>query len=174
MPKVTQPQVAEDDDSATGAKKTRGARMQMLRKQLEESKARQEAELSSRQDLENIVAGLQRELEERDSMIQNMQLGSVDGSVTSSVLGSPFVMSPDQGSPTDSPGNTTPPAGKHHCTMTELLYCNFCQSRGVLFLSAVWQGFVRLALQCDGVCKVPLCQAVSAIHCSVCQIWANL
>merc|ERR1712013_393843 len=80
-------------------------------KQLEESKARQQAELSSRQDLENIVAGLQRELEERDSMIQSMQLGSVSGSVTSSVLGSPFVMSPEQGSPTDSPGNTTPPAG---------------------------------------------------------------
>ena len=44
-------------------------------------------------------------------MIQNMQLGSVSGSVTSSVLGSPFVMSPDQLSPTDSPGNSTPPAG---------------------------------------------------------------
>eukprot|EP00092_Neocalanus_flemingeri_P001893 GFUD01002020.1.p1 GENE.GFUD01002020.1~~GFUD01002020.1.p1 ORF type:complete len:4147 (-),score=1483.97 GFUD01002020.1:293-12733(-) len=103
--------LTEEEDAASGAKKTRGARMQMLRKQLEESKARQEAELSSRQDLENIVAGLQRELEERDSMIQNMQLGSVSGSVTSSVLGSPFVMSPDQGSPTDSPGNNTPPAG---------------------------------------------------------------
>ena len=85
--------------------------MQMLRKQLEESKARQAAEASSRQDLENIVAGLQRELEERDVMIQNLQMGSVSGSVTSSVIGSPFVMSPDHGSPMDSPGNTTPPAG---------------------------------------------------------------
>jgi len=99
------------EDTEAAGKKSRGARMQMLRKQLEESKVRQDAELSSRQDLENIVAGLQRELEERDSMIQNLQLGSVSGSVTSSVLGSPFVMSPDQGSPTDSPGNSTPPAG---------------------------------------------------------------
>ena len=102
----------KEEEGGGGGKKSRGARMQMLRKQLEESKARQQAELSSRQDLENIVAGLQRELEERDSMIQSMQLGSVSGSVTSSVLGSPFVMSPEQGSPTDSPGNTTPPAGK--------------------------------------------------------------
>ena len=113
VPKMTQSvdQMTQEEDLTAGGKKSRGARMQMLRKQLEESKARQEAELSSRQDLENIVAGLQRELDERDSMIQNMQLGSVSGSVTSSVLGSPFVMSPDQLSPTDSPGNTTPPAG---------------------------------------------------------------
>ena len=81
--------------------------MQMLRKQLDESKARQEAELRSRQELESIVTGLQRELEERDQMISSLNMSSV----TSSVLGSPFVMSPQHGSPGDSPGDTTPPTG---------------------------------------------------------------
>ena len=82
--------------------------MQMLRKQLDESKARQEAELRSRQELESIVTGLQRELEERDQMISSLNMSSV----TSSVLGSPFVMSPQHGSPGDSPGDTTPPTGQ--------------------------------------------------------------
>ena len=86
----------------------RGGRMQMLRKQLDESKARQEAELRSRQELESIVTGLQRELEERDQMISSLNMSSV----TSSVLGSPFVMSPQHGSPGDSPGDTTPPTGQ--------------------------------------------------------------
>ena len=89
--------------------KVGGDRMMMLRKQFDENKARQEAELRSRRELETIVSGLQRELEERDAMIANMQLSSVN----SSVIGSPFVMSPDQGSPDDSPGSTTPPTGEH-------------------------------------------------------------
>ena len=46
----------------------RGGRMKMLRKQLDESKVRQEEELRSRQELEQIVTGLQRELEERDQV----------------------------------------------------------------------------------------------------------
>ena len=45
--------------------KVRGERMVMLRKQLDETKARQEAEFRSRRELESIVTGLQRELEER-------------------------------------------------------------------------------------------------------------
>merc|ERR1712083_243467 len=53
------------------------------------------------------VAGLQRELEERDMMIANLNLSSS----ASSVISSPFVMSPHGGSPGDSPGNSTPPAG---------------------------------------------------------------
>ena len=89
--------------------KVGGDRMMMLRKQFDENKARQEAELRSRRELETIVSGLQRELEERDAMIANMQLSSVN----SSVIGSPFVMSPDQGSPDDSPGSTIPPTGEH-------------------------------------------------------------
>ena len=60
---------------------------------------RQEEELRSRQELEMIVTGLQRELEERDQVISNLNVSSL----TSSVLGSPFVMSPQQGSPGDSP-----------------------------------------------------------------------
>ena len=84
-----------------------GERMQMLRKQLDETKARQEAELRSRRELESIVTGLQRELEERDAMIAGLHLSSV----TSSAIGSPFVMSPEHGSPGDSPGSTTPPTG---------------------------------------------------------------
>ena len=84
-----------------------GERMQMLRKQLDETKARQEAELRSRRELESIVTGLQRELEERDAMIAGLHLSSV----SSSAIGSPFVMSPEHGSPGDSPGSTTPPTG---------------------------------------------------------------
>ena len=72
-----------------------GERMQMLRKQLDETKARQEAELRSRRELESIVTGLQRELEERDAMIAGLHLSSV----TSSANGSPFVRSPQHGSP---------------------------------------------------------------------------
>ena len=86
----------------------RGERMKMLRKQLDETKSRQEAELRSRRELESIVTGLQRELEERDAMLASMSLSSV----TSSAIGSPFVMSPDHGSPEASPGSTTPPTGK--------------------------------------------------------------
>lgn len=91
----------------TAAEETpgRGSKLQLLRKQLEESKARQEAELSSRQELESIVSGLQRELQERDAMIAGLRLTSEAGSLASSVLGSPFVMSPDSGSP----GSSTPP-----------------------------------------------------------------
>ena len=86
----------------------RGERMMMLRKQMDETKARQEAEQRSRRELESIVSGLQRELEERDAMIASMSLSSV----TSSAITSPFVMSPDNGSPGDSPGSTTPPTGQ--------------------------------------------------------------
>ena len=86
----------------------RGERMMMLRKQMDETKARQEAEQRSRRELETIVTGLQRELEERDAMIASMSLSSV----TSSAITSPFVMSPDNGSPGDSPGSTTPPTGQ--------------------------------------------------------------
>ena len=86
----------------------RGERMLMLRKQMDETKARQEAEQRSRRELETIVTGLQRELEERDAMIASMSLSSV----TSSAITSPFVMSPDNGSPGDSPGSTTPPTGQ--------------------------------------------------------------
>ena len=82
--------------------------MQILRKQLDETKVRQEEELRSRQELEMIVTGLQRELEERDQVISSLNISSV----TSSVLGSPFVMSPQQGSPGDSPGDSTPPTGE--------------------------------------------------------------
>ena len=86
----------------------RGERMMMLRKQMDETKARQEAEQRSRRELETIVTGLQRELEERDAMIASMSLSSV----TSSAITSPFVMSPDNGSPGDSPGSSTPPTGQ--------------------------------------------------------------
>ena len=104
----SKPAVDTSTVSDTGAV-VRGERMQMLRRQLDETKARQEAELRSRRELESIVSGLQRELEERDAMIANLHLSSV----TSSVVGSPFVMSPDHGSPDDSPGSTTPPTGKY-------------------------------------------------------------
>ena len=102
--------VLETSSSSTkdSGPKVKGERMQMLRKQLDETKARQEAELRSRRELESIVTGLQKELEERDAMIASMHLSSV----TSSAIGSPFVMSPDHGSPDDSPGSTTPPTGK--------------------------------------------------------------
>ena len=80
----------------------------MLRKQMEENKMRQQEELRSRQELETIVSGLQRELEERDQMISSLNISSV----TSSVLGSPFVMSPQEGSPGDTPGHSTPPRGE--------------------------------------------------------------
>ena len=82
--------------------------MQLLRKQLEESRQKEEMESCSRANLEELVAGLQRELEERDMMIANLNLSSS----TSSVISSPFVMSPHGGSPGDSPGNSTPPAGQ--------------------------------------------------------------
>ena len=74
----------------------------------EAERGRQEAEQRSRRELETIVTGLQRELEERDAMIASMSLSSV----TSSAITSPFVMSPDNGSPGDSPGSTTPPTGQ--------------------------------------------------------------
>ena len=93
----------------------RGERMMMLRKQMDETKARQEAEQRSRRELETIVSGLQRELEERDAMIASMSLSSV----TSSAITFPFVMSPDNGSPGDSPGSTTPPTGKRHYYYTD-------------------------------------------------------
>ena len=108
----------------------------MLRKQLDESKVRQEEELRSRQELEQIVTGLQRELEERDQVkyfLENIStstyitenifqvISSLNiSSLASSVLGSPFVMSPQQGSPGDSP-----PSGESqspHCT--RLLSCS--------------------------------------------------
>ena len=90
--------------------------MQLLRKQLEESRQKEELESSSRANLEDLVAGLQRELEERDMMIANLHLSSS----TSSVISSPFVMSPHGGSPGDSPGNSTPP-GKSDCTKKRYL-----------------------------------------------------
>ena len=101
-------EVGGGSPGGSDGKKTRGARMQLLRKkQLDESKARQERELSSRQDLETIVAGLQSELAERDVMIVYM---SVDGSLTSSIIGSLTVMSREMGSsPTGSPGHKSPP-----------------------------------------------------------------
>ena len=100
------------EESGSGGKKSRSAKMQLLRKQLEESRQKEELEASSRANLEDLVAGLQRELEERDMMIANLLLSSS----TSSVISSPFVMSPHGGSPGDSPGNSTPPAGKTDCT----------------------------------------------------------
>ena len=90
-----------------------GSRMMTLRKQLDETKMRQEEELRSRQEPEMIVTGLQRELEERDQMLSSLNISSV----TSSVLGSPFVMSPQQGSPGDSPGDSTPPTGEASVTV---------------------------------------------------------
>ena len=102
--------------------------MQLLRKQLEESRQKEEMESCSRANLEELVAGLQRELEERDMMIANLNLSSS----TSSVISSPFVMSPHGGSPGDSPGNSTPPAGKSDydrepfgCTMC-IAHCTVC------------------------------------------------
>lgn len=92
------------------------SRMITLRKQLDETKMRQEEELRSRQELEMIVTGLQRELEERDQMISSLNISSV----TSSVLGSPFVMSPQQGSPGDSPGDSTPPTGEARGQWTDV------------------------------------------------------
>jgi len=89
----------------SGGKKTRGAKMQVLRKQLEETRARQEAEASSRKDLEDMVSNLQQEICKRDSMIASLQLSSVN----SSVISSPFVMSPEAVSPDLSPGSVTPP-----------------------------------------------------------------
>ena len=96
------------EESGIGAKKSRSAKMQLLRKQLEESRQKEEMESVSRANLEELVAGLQRELEERDMMIANLNLSSS----TSSVISSPFVMSPHGGSPGDSPGSSTPPAGQ--------------------------------------------------------------
>ena len=98
------------EESGSGGKKSRSAKMQLLRKQLEESRQKEELEASSRANLEDLVAGLQRELEERDMMIANLNLSSS----ASSVISSPFVMSPHGGSPGDSPGNSTPPAGNNH------------------------------------------------------------
>ena len=98
------------EESGSGGKKSRSAKMQLLRKQLEESRQKEELEASSRANLEDLVAGLQRELEERDMMIANLTLSSS----ASSVISSPFVMSPHGGSPGDSPGNSTPPAGNYH------------------------------------------------------------
>ena len=98
------------EESGSGGKKSRSAKMQLLRKQLEESRQKEELEASSRANLEDLVAGLQRELEERDMMIANLNLSSS----ASSVISSPFVMSPHGGSPGDSPGNSTPPAGNYH------------------------------------------------------------
>merc|ERR1712176_1254357 len=96
-----------EDTGPGGSKKSKASRMQILRKQLDESKAQQEREATSRRYLEDIVRGLQRELAERDAMIANM---SVVGSVTSSAIGPPFVMSPEMGgSPVGSPGSITPP-----------------------------------------------------------------
>ena len=109
-PASSTPKLQEEPGS--GGKKSRSAKMQLLRKQLEESRQKEELEASSRANLEDLVAGLQRELEERDMMIANLLLSSS----TSSVISSPFVMSPHGGSPGDSPGNSTPPAGKYDCT----------------------------------------------------------
>ena len=52
-------------------------------------------EQETRRDLESIVNNLQRELMDRDSVIATLQLHSLSASVTSSVIGSPFVMSPE-------------------------------------------------------------------------------
>ena len=106
----------QEDSGGSGGKKSRSAKMQLLRKQLEESRQKEELESSSRANLEDLVAGLQRELEERDMMIANLHLSSS----TSSVISSPFVMSPHTGSPGDSPGNSTPP-GKSDCTKKRYL-----------------------------------------------------
>ena len=126
----------------------RGGRMQMLRKQLDESKARQEAELRSRQELESIVTGLQRELEERDQMISSLNMSSV----TSSVLGSPFVMSPQHGSPGDSPGDTTPPTGagaldKHLISSDWGQQCLYCNAKGCA-VSLTGKSFNRQLRNC--------------------------
>ena len=108
----------QEDSGGSGGKRSRSAKMQLLRKQLEESRQKEELEASSRANLEDLVAGLQRELEERDMMIANLHLSSS----TSSVISSPFVMSPHGGSPGDSPGNSTPPAGKSVDSSSQVLH----------------------------------------------------
>ena len=114
--------------------------MQLLRKQLEESRQKEEMESVSRANLEELVAGLQRELEERDMMIANLNLSSS----TSSVISSPFVMSPHGGSPGDSPGNSTPPAGQAQSFFLVLLvyYC-FCVSSRICAALLKFLGILR-------------------------------
>ena len=54
-------------------------------------------------ELEPIMTGVQREVEERNAMIAGLHLSSV----TSYANGSPFVRSPEHGSHGDKPGSTS-------------------------------------------------------------------
>ena len=77
-------------------------------------RAKENEEMQSRKGLEDMVKQLQRELQERDTMISQMHEQMSVASVTSfqtSPISSPFVMSPGTTSPGDRSPNRTPPLG---------------------------------------------------------------
>ena len=78
-------------------------------------RAKENEEMKSRQGLEDMVKQLQRELQERDTMISQMHEQMSVASVTSfgqtSPISSPFVISPGTTSPGDHSPDRTPPLG---------------------------------------------------------------
>ena len=77
-------------------------------------RAKENEEMQSRKGLEDMVKQLQRDLQERDTMISQMHEQMSVDSVTSfqtSPISSPFVMSPGTTSPGDRSPDRTPPLG---------------------------------------------------------------
>jgi hypothetical protein len=75
-------------------------------------RAKESEELKSRQGLEHLVDQLQKELEDRDTVISQMYEQMSVASFQTSPINSPFVMSPNAGSPTgDRSPDRTPPLG---------------------------------------------------------------
>ncbi len=87
-----------------------GGKISQLKKQLEAAKIKEADEQKTRTGLENLVKQLQQELEESNAMIntlhEQMSVASV-ASFQTSPIHSPFVMSPESGSP-----ERTPPLGR--------------------------------------------------------------
>ena len=106
-------QLKPDPIPITGKNKKAG-KITKLKQQLEEAKQKENDLISSRSNLQDIVKDLQKELEERDKIIRDHDLasiaGSISGSFINSPMSSPYVISPEGGSPTSgfSPKDSPP------------------------------------------------------------------
>jgi len=76
------------------AKSGPGGRISLLKKQLDEQRAKENEDMKSRQGLEEMVKQLQKELQDRDNVISQMHEQMSVASFRTSPLQSPFVMSP--------------------------------------------------------------------------------
>ena len=97
------------DTGTTGTGKIR-----MLRKQLEDARIKEQEEMDRIKDLELLVKDLQKEVESRDKTIAVMKEDQYSiASFQASPPESPFVMSPQGGSPSNlSPRSRSPPLGR--------------------------------------------------------------